>query len=309
MEQSKINTKAYLALMVVCIVWGTTYLALRIGVRAFPSFLFGAIRQLSAGIILLSAVLIIKRNLKWQWKDVALQVVPGIFMITMGNGIVGWAVKYIPSGLAALICSMMPLYIVLINFLINKKEKLNSLIIIGLLLGLGGILIVFRDNLDALGQSNYLFGLIVVVISCFFWAIGTVYTQRYKAGTHIFFNASLQFIFGGIGLFVLSIIFDDWKNINTITLSTIGPLVYLIFIGSILAFVCYLYALSKLPVGLVSVYAYANPLVAITLGSIVLSEKLTWFTALAFIITISGIYLVNTGYQIQKKRREEFITT
>ncbi len=135
MENQRIDVKAYIALIIVCIVWGTTYLALRVGVKVFPSFLFGAIRQISAGIILLSTILIIKKNIKWTWRDIQLQILPGFFMITMGNGIVAYAVKFIPSGLAALLCSMMPLYIILINFLINRKEKLNARIIIGLVLG------------------------------------------------------------------------------------------------------------------------------------------------------------------------------
>jgi len=309
MENQRIDIKAYMALIVVCIVWGTTYLAFKVGVKVFPSFLFGAIRQMSAGIILLSTILIIKKNIKWTWRDVRLQILPGIFMITMGNGIVGYALKFIPSGLAALLCSMMPLYIILINLLINRKDKLNAQIIIGLVLGFVGVLIVFRDNISFLGNKNYLFGIFIALISCFFWALGTIFSQRNKASTDIFFNASLQFIIGGTGLFFLSFLFDDWKNITQIPTSAIWALIYLIFIGSILGFICYLYALSKLPVGLVSVYAYINPLVAIMLGFILLNETITIYTALAFVVIVSGIYLVNTGYQIKKREREELINS
>src|SRR6478609_139444 len=113
----KSNLKAYIALIIVCIFWGTTYLALRIGVQGFPPFLFSGVRQLGAGILLFTYMFFVGKIEKLTWKDIGKQVLPGILLITLGNGIIGWAELYIPSGLAALIVSVMPIYVVVINLI------------------------------------------------------------------------------------------------------------------------------------------------------------------------------------------------
>jgi len=298
---NNVNTKAYLALLVVCIVWGTTYLALRIGVTSFPPFLFSALRQVIAGTLLLALVLIIQRKIVISKRDVIRQIVPGILMIALGNGVVAWAEKYIPSGLAALIVSVMPIYVIFINYVAGVgKQILNKQIIFGLFLGCMGVVLIFKDNLADLGTQGYLLGVIVCFLSCFCWAAGTVYTKQRPSQANSFVNAALQFVCGGIVLFIGSIFMDDWSQMRMVTSESVLALVYLIVIGSIIAYVCYLYALKNLPSGLVSVYAYINPFIAIILGFLVLNERITWVTWLAFLTTLFGVYWINKGYSRQK---------
>ena len=297
-----VNLKAYIALGLVCFFWGTTYLAARIGVAGFPALIFMAIRNVSAGVILLAFLAVTRPSLKWKWSDIKLQIIPGLCMISTGTGIVGWAVKYIPSGLAALICSMIPIFTITLNLLARKDEKVNPQIIGGMLLGLCGVGLIFKDNLDLLGDPASLTGIIVVFISIVSWCLGGLYTQVHKSGSDSFFNAGVQMFVGGSGLFVLSALNEDWSNLPQMNPRSIFALLYLTLFGSILAFASYLYAMSKLPAGLVSIYAYINPLVAITLGCLVLDEKITWLTCLSFLVTMSGVYLVNAGYKIEKKQ-------
>jgi drug/metabolite transporter (DMT)-like permease len=304
----KTNTKAYLALAVVCVLWGTTYLAIRVGVLTFPAFLFSGIRQLGAGLILWLILPFLKKKNKLTFSAIVKQVAPGILMIACGNGIITWAEKYIPSGLAALIVSIMPLYITLISLVVVKEKKqFNSFISTGLLLGSIGIVLIFRDNLGDLANSNYLWGVISSFIASLCWAAGTVYMKKNTFTTDSYTNAAIQFTAGGVALLSCSPFLDDLSQLNAITMDSIWALLYLTVFGSIIAFLCYLYALENLPVGLVAVYAYINPFIALVLGFFILDEKITWITALAFTATLIGVYCINKGHAVKTYKKNTII--
>ena len=295
-----VNFKAYIALAFICVVWGTTYLAVRIAVKDFPPFLFMGLRQSAAGLLLLLGLFTIRRNEKIDWDTLKKQIIPGLFMVTFGNGIVAWSVQYIPSGIAALICSMIPLYVILINLIINPTERLNRNMLLGTALGLGGILLIFRNNLQELSNSTYIYGILVTVLSCISWAAGTVYTRRTASKTSPLLSAALQLSIGGAGLLLMSLLFESSTNLPPLSFEVMLAWVYLVLLGSIAAFAAYLYVLSQLPVGLATVYAYINPLVAVTFGFFILKEPLTVYTLLAALTILCGVYLVNLGYKQQQ---------
>ena len=292
------KTKAIIALIIVCIFWGTTYLALRIGVKDFPPFLFSGIRQVSAGLLLLVIMYFAKMLEKVTFKDIAKQALPGILLITLGNGIIGWAELYIPSGLAALIVSVMPIYIVIMNIISGKeKKKINLKIIGGFALGCIGIILIFKDNLADLAKPEYFWGVVASFGACVFWALGSIYMKHTSFTTSPYTNASIQFISGGIGLFLFSLMFDDYAQLSAITADSLWALLYLTIIGSLLSYLSYLYAIQHLPIVMVSTYAYVNPIIAILLGVLILSERITWITVLALATTLYGVYLINSGYR------------
>ncbi|ALM47476.1 hypothetical protein AMR72_00350 [Flavobacterium psychrophilum] len=292
------KTKAIIALIIVCIFWGTTYLALRIGVKDFPPFLFSGIRQVSAGLLLLVIMYFAKMLEKVTFKDIAKQALPGILLITLGNGIIGWAELYIPSGLAALIVSVMPIYIVIMNIISGKeKKKFNLKIIGGFALGCIGIILIFKDNLADLAKPEYFWGVVASFGACVFWALGSIYMKHTSFTTSPYTNASIQFISGGIGLFLFSLMFDDYAQLSAITADSLWALLYLTIVGSLLSYLSYLYAIQHLPIVMVSTYAYVNPIIAILLGVLILSERITWITVLALATTLYGVYLINSGYR------------
>ncbi|MDR6196453.1 EamA family transporter [Siphonobacter sp. SORGH_AS_0500] len=299
--------KAYVALATVCFLWGTTYLAARIGVAGFPALLFMALRNTTAGLLLLTFAVIRHRAVPG-WPAIKLQIIPGLCMITFGTGIVGWAVRFIPSGLAALICSLIPLFTIVIQLVIRPQDKLNGRIVLGMLMGFLGVLLVFRDHMNFMANRNSLMGIGVTLFSCLSFASGGLYTQTHRAQSHAFFNAAIQMLVGGTGLLILSALAEDWQHLPSLSLTSGLALLYLIVFGSIVAFVSYLYAMSQLPAGLVSVYAYINPLVAIILGYLILHEHVTWITGLAFTITMLGVYLVNQGYRLQQTKKRALVT-
>lgn len=296
------QTKAYLALFTICIVWGTTYLAMLIGVSSFPAFLFSGIRHFIAGLIIWLSLPFLKRKINFTRKDIINQVIPGVLMLALGNGTIGWAEKYIPSGLAALIVSIMPVYVVMINFITGKgKGTLNGKIILGLLLGCVGIVLIFRDNLSDFTNTKYLMGVLVTFAASLSWAIGTIFMKKNSANTDSYVNTAIQLSSGGLALLISSPFLDDLSQLQHIKADSLWALGYLIIFGSLLSFLCYTYAVKKLPVGLVSIYAYVNPLIAVALGFALNNERVTPITIIAFITTITGVFWINRGYKTNNK--------
>jgi len=295
---------AYLALACVCIVWGTTYLALRIGVTQFPPFLFSIFRFLLAGPLLIILTFVIG---KVSWPGIKMlrdQAIGGLFMITLGISIVAYAEVYVSSGVAAIICSLMPVWTVLINVFISKDEKPNWLILLGLVTGLAGIVLIFGEHLAEFADSNYTTGIVAVVLANLCWAIGSIYVKKKNQHANPFLSAGFQMFFGGIFLIPLSLIFDHYDAINWSD-DVIYSLSYMIVIGSMAAYVCYAFAMKKLPMTIVSLYAYINPIVAVILGWFVLDESLNLRVTIAIVLTLAGIYMVNRGNQLRTELKAQ----
>lgn len=289
---------AYAALIAVCLIWGTTYLALRIAVLHFPPFLFTAIRQTIAGLLLLAFMFTVGKvpfpDRAYIWR----QAIGGFFMISLGNGLVAWAEMHVPSGVAAIICSLMPVMVILINVLISKDERPNFPIIIGLAIGLLGIVLIFSEHIAEFSNRQYLIGIAMTFGAVVSWAGGSIWIKKSNGQSNAFVNAGLQMFFGGLWLYPFSLIFDDLSNVSW-SAEAAYAMLYLIIFGSIVAYASYSYALKKLPMTIVSLYAYVNPVVAVLLGWAVLAEKLNAKIVIAILLTIAGIYIVNKGYQLR----------
>jgi len=297
----------YLCLTAVCIIWGTTYLALRVGVTQFPPFLFSMIRFIFAGPILILIVAFSGTITFPSKRTIFNQAVGGGFMMTLGISMVAWAEMYVSSGLAAIICSMMPIWVILINLTVNKEERPNWIIIMGIFLGLTGIVLIFGEHIGDFADSKYTFGIVLAFLANISWAIGSIWVKKKNENTNPFLNAGLQMTFGGLFLIPFSMIFDDYQTIHW-SGDVMLALVYLILVGSVAGYACYSYAIKKLPMTIVSLYAYINPIVAVILGWLVLDEKLNTKIGVAILITIGGIYAVNKGYQLKnaKVKIEDF---
>jgi len=295
----------YLALAAVCIIWGTTYLALRVAVLHFPPFLFTIIRQTTAGILLLGIVFTLGKaafpTKDHLWK----QAIAGFFMISMGNGLVAWAEMYIPSGVAAIICSLMPVLVILINVTIHRDERPTVPILAGVALGLAGIVMMFSEHLAGFSKSEYIMGIALTFGAVVAWAAGSIWIKKRNTDTNPFVNAGLQMFFGGLLLIPFSLAFDDMSRV-ALSSEVVWSMAYLIIFGSLIAYASYAYALRKLPMTIVSLYAYINPLVAVVLGWLVLDETLNLKIWLSILLTITGIYIVNKGYQLAKIWKTQF---
>jgi drug/metabolite transporter (DMT)-like permease len=295
---------AYIALAAVCIIWGTTYLALRIGVLHFPPFLFTAIRQSIAGGLLVGFMMLVLKVGLPSKENLIRQAIGGFFMIAMGNGLVAWSEMHIPSGIAAIICSLMPVLVIVINLSVNREEKPTLPIMLGVALGLIGIVMIFGQNLSDF-SAQYIYGIIMTFLAVLSWAVGSIWIKKHNADSNPFMNAGLQMFFGGMILFPISLAFDDLGSVSW-SPEVVYSLLYLIIFGSIIAYAAYSYSLRKLPMTIVSLYAYVNPLVAVVLGWVVLNEKLNLQIWLAILVTVGGIYIVNRGYQLRNLWKAQF---
>jgi len=296
---------AYFALAAVCLIWGTTYLALRIAVLHFPPFLFTALRQLSAGSLLLLFMLTVGKAKLPSKEMIVRQAIGGFFLLTLGNGLVAWAEMHIPSGVAAVICSLMPVVVILVNVMIDRDERPNAPIIMGLVLGLVGIIMIFSEHVGEFSKTQYTIGIVLTFVAVVSWASGSIWIKKKNLESNPFVNAGLQMFFGGVWLLPLSLMFDDLSNV-TWSPEAAYSMLYLVFVGSIVAYASYSYALRKLPMTIVSLYAYVNPVVAVLLGWGVLDEKLNAKIIMGIVLTIAGIYVVNRGYQLRNAWRAQF---
>lgn len=302
---NKNNYLAFLALAAVCVIWGTTYLALRIAVLHFPPFLFTALRQTTAGLMLLTFMFTVGKA-AWPPKEFILrQAIGGFFMLTLGNGLVAWAEMHIPSGIAAIICSLMPVLVILINVFSTADERPTFPIILGVVLGFIGIIMIFSEHIAEFSKKEYILGILMTFGAAVSWASGSIWIKKRNTDTNPFVNAGLQMFFGGVWCFPLSLLFDDLSIVSW-SAEAGYSLLYLIVFGSIVAYASYSYVLRKLPMTIVSLYAYVNPLVAVFLGWLVLDEKLNLKIIAAFLLTIAGIYIVNRGYQLRNEWKAQF---
>lgn len=291
------NTKAWAALIFICIAWGTTYLGIKYGLEALPPFLMAGVRQTIAGLIIGLMALGNRKANDWSKANIGRQALIGFLLITLGNGLVSWAEAYIPSGVAALVCATMPVMSVLITLIKHKQERINAFIIIGMLLGFAGVAINFKDSLGELSNTRYLMGIMATLIATTSWAYGSIMGKRNRQDTNPVFNSAIQVFSGGVFLLIFSPLVDDYNKINLQNTHALMAIVYLITIGSVLAYTAYMYALKHLPVGVVMIYAYINPLVAVLLGWQLAGEPLTMYTLLSFLCIALGVYLVNLGYK------------
>jgi drug/metabolite transporter (DMT)-like permease len=288
-------TRAYLALAAICIIWGTTYTAIKFAVRDFPPYMLVGIRQTIAGIILLGAAYISGKTFIPDRKYVLKQGLTGLATITGGNGFITWAMQYVSSGLSAVIGSLTPVVVVLINLLWRGTDRINGFMVMGVLLGFCGLGVIFSEGWQDFSNPAYRLGIIGCFSSCLSWSLGTVMSKRFnQPDVSPIMNAGLQIFAGGLGGIILSIFLDDHHTIHH-TNEGWAAMVYLVLIGSALAFTLYMFVLKHLSATVSSLYTYINPIVAILLGWLFLGEHLSWMEAGGMVLTICGVWLVNRG--------------
>lgn len=296
----KSNTNAYLALVVVSIFWGTTYLASRIGVRHTHGLMLAGVRQTIAGVLLTSFFLLKGYKLPERFVLSRLFVM-GIMMLCLSNGLITWAMQYIPSGLCAIIVATVPIWITIFSYFLVQRTKFTILLIAGMLIGLLGVAGIFYDYLSSLTNPEFRFGIFLTLISCISWAIGSVLTARWALKINFLYGAGFQMLFSGVIMVIVAMLMGYSLPLDNLNMELWGSVVYLVFAGSILGYSSYVFVLNNLPTSLASVYAYINPIVAVLLGWLILQEHLNWVTGISCLVTLGGVYLVNMAVNRNKK--------
>ena len=296
------DNKVFLAYIAVCILWGSTYLAIRIGVGEFPPTIFAGIRFLVAGSLMLAFSVYKGLKLPVSLSEVMKISVVGLFLLLGGNGCVVWAETRIHSGMASLIVATVPLFMALIELVLPNRPKLNIKGWLGLLIGFGGVALLVIPNSSK--TSTDIIGILLLLAGAFSWAAGSVYSKSFKASSSIIPNIAIQMLAGGLGLSFVGAFFGEFSAIH-LTSKGVGAMLYLIFFGSIVGYSCYVYILQKWPATKAGTYAYVNPLVAILLGALILNEPISISVVLSTAVILGGVILVQTSKTKVKIETEE----
>jgi drug/metabolite transporter (DMT)-like permease len=291
------NRRAYLAWAAVCLIWGTTYLAIRISLESIPPLLMAAIRWIVAGGLLIAILALRGERLprRRAWPSLALL---GVLLLGFGNGGVVWAEQTVPSGLTAVLVATSPFWMVGMDALMAGGERLTIRRVLGLVVGFAGIvMLVWPEIHVGEGGRAFLGGVIAAQIACVGWAIGSSYARHRGRGhakdENVLATAAFEMLFGGLFLLAAGLVMHETARL-TFTPRTAGALAYLIVVGAIGGFTAYAYALKHLPIATVSLYAYINPIIAVILGTVVLNEPFNARMAAAAAIVLAGMALVRT---------------
>jgi drug/metabolite transporter (DMT)-like permease len=214
----------------------------------------------------------------------------------LSNGLSTWGVKYISAGLGSIMGATFPLWLVVIG-LFSARGKIPTKAILGLLLGFGGVCVIFYDHLHDFLNADFRFGITLSLIATWTWAFATLYTKKQAAHFNPYFSLGLQMLISGVTLFTFTNLTDNAVSLTQIPWQSWAAISYLVIFGSLIAFICYLYALQNLPTEQASIYAYINPMVAVLCGWIIFHEKISIYITVGGIVTLLGIYLVNKAFR------------
>jgi drug/metabolite transporter (DMT)-like permease len=286
---------AWMAWVCICVVWGTTYLAIRIALETLPPALMGAMRWIVAAAIL--AIGLWVRREAWpplrQWPGFALG---GLLLIGLGNGGVIFAEQFVPSGLAAVIVATVPFWMVGVEAVVPSGERITQATVTGLVVGFAGIVLLVWPELRHGGgdAARFAWGVVALQVACAGWAVGSTHAKRHALQASVVSGTTLQMLFGGVLMLIVGVAAGELNAVAFSPRST-AALVYLVLAGSVGGFLAYTYALRHLPISTVSLYAYVNPVIAVVLGAAVLGEPLGARIAVATALVLLGSAIVRVS--------------
>jgi drug/metabolite transporter (DMT)-like permease len=286
---------AYIAFAIVCIVWGTTYLAIRVAVRTIPPFLMTGTRFIVAGALLWVFARLKGETLPRGRRTFREILFVGLLMVGIGNLSVAGAEQWVPSGIAALLVATAPFWAALMERMRPNGERIDVRRGIGMLIGFVGVaLLVTPGGAGGAFDLHFLLGALMIQMGSIAWQYGTVRGKYNLKDVPPFISSALQMLAGGIAVMIVGLLIGETKRL-TLTTQGLVSLAYLSIFGSLVAYTAYVYALKKVPVTKMSMYAYINPLVAVVLGWLILNERLTWISIAAMAIILGGVALVQSG--------------
>jgi drug/metabolite transporter (DMT)-like permease len=284
-------TSAYAAWMTVCVLWGTTYLAIRIALEGFPPGLLGGIRFTIAGAALAAFVKLRGDHLPAapEWPR---QALIGVLMLGIGNGFVVVAEEWLPSGVAAVGVASAPFWMSAIGALAGL-ERFTLRTLAGFCVGFTGIVVLIWPDLfqDGTSGGHFVMGVVLLQVACLGWSIGSWLSMRFTPQGSVLASVAVQQLSGGLVTLVVGTVAGEW-NAMTLSARAISAEAYLILFGSLGAYSAYVYALQHLPLATVSLYAYVNPIIAVILGVVLANEPFSPRIVVAAALVLGGIAAV-----------------
>ncbi|MFB4283812.1 EamA family transporter [Nonomuraea sp. MTCD27] len=287
------------ALAIVYVVWGSTYLGIRIAIETMPPLLHGAFRFVTAALLLAGFLLIKKGTAAFRMspRQFGGAALVGLLLLTGGNGMVAVAEQHISSGLAALLVASVPLWLVI--FRIAVRDRPAVLTLAGVLVGFGGVAAL---SLNGGGESAGTTGIVVILVASLSWSIGSFLSARIPMPPNVWAASTVEMLVGGAGLALVGTTIGERVDLAAISGRSWAALAYLVLVGSLVGFTAYTWLLGNAPISLVSTYAYVNPVVAVLLGVLVVNEHVTVQIILGGLVILVGVALVVSTERRAKSR-------
>jgi len=285
-----------LAFAAIYIIWGTTYLAIRLAIETIPPFLMAATRFLLPGLFLFALLRLrgeaTPRRLHWR----SALIIGGLLMVG-GNGLITWSEQRVPTGTASLVIATVPLWITLFDWLVFKGIRPGKQVILGLFLGLIGIvLLVGPGQLRGTDDFN-LFGLLILLLAPVLWSMGSLYSRGAPLPENHFMSTAIEMICGGAMLLLVGLAGGEAGRLElgAVSRQSLAAMAYLAIFGSLIAFSAYIYLLKNVQPTKVATYSYVNPVIAVFLGWQVLDEVVTPTTIGAVVAIVLAVVLITTA--------------
>lgn len=282
-----------LAFFAIYVIWGSTYLLNKIAVTELPPFMLASIRFITAGILIFIIAKLVKIKLSVTRKQFINSIIAGFLFLSFGNGVVVWALKYVDSGFAALETAAQPLIVILLMRIIEGK-KIKAMSVIGIVLGMTGMFLLVSQK-QIITQEGTLLGMSMIFVCIISWGYGSLFVAKADLPPNFFVNTGYQMITGGITLFVASLLFgEEWTYPTQWSQPVKLSMVLLIIFGSIVAFTAFNYLLRVVSPEKVATSSYVNPVIAMVVGWYFLNEQITFQSAMAALVLLTGVYFINT---------------
>ncbi len=275
----------------ICMIWGSTWLVIRIGLNSLTPIISAGIRFLLASLIILAVIKIKRIKLQTDSISLKLYVFLGFFAFTIPYGLVYWAEQYIPSGLTSILFAIMPFSIILFTHLLIKDNVITPNQIIGVIIGFIGVVIIFSDNLR-IEISLYFFGMLAALSSALIQAFVAVIIKKHGKHLHPLSMNFIPLLMGGIIMIPAGLIFEDKSSWN-FNITAISSIVYLALFGTVVTFTIYYWLIKKMNIVILSLNAFITPVVAVILGWIILDEKLSFQVMAGSLLVFIGILFAN----------------
>ena len=290
--------KALVAYLIVCIFWGSTYLAIKVGVGELPPFLFAGLRFLVAGLLLLALARALGDPLPRRATDWRTLAIVGLFLLAGGNAFVVWAEQYTPSGVASVFVVTVAIWTAFFDTIIpGGSGDLNWRVVAGLVLGfLGTGLLVGASPAEILKAD--LRGPLALTFASASWSIGSVYAKRRPTEVSPYMGAAIQMIVGGAVVALVGSALGEWRSWH-LSPKGLGAMAYLVVFGSIVGYSAYAYALHHASATIVGTYAYVNPVIAVLLGWLLLAEPITQRTLGAMALILGAVLWIQFSHKLR----------
>ena len=295
-QAEKHQLRVMVSFALVYVLWGSTYLAMRVAVRDFPPFVVGATRYLVSGPVMLAACALMSRKIRLTRQDFWRLLAIGVALLSVGNMGIVWGEKYVSSSMAALVVALMPIWVVAIEAWGYQAGRMTARGLLGLGTGLGGLLVLLWPRITSGTHLSHLelIGCGILASGSLAWALGSVLSHRFKVSVDVFVAAGWEMTLGGIVNAIIALASNQFHHARW-TAPAIASVAYLVVFGSWIGFSAFAWLLENVPTPKVATYTYVNPIVAVFLGWFLLNERIDRYMVVGAAIIIGSVVLVNTS--------------